>query len=194
MGPWSKVLFITNLTGLGTQQFYEALHDWITDFEGVMHAVIAIPHPHGSANIHVHFETHGEARGCKYWFDDFLRLTKHLRHAPAYRLGCKFAGYCPATCPPELAISQSSPWSHPLMLASWDANVIHPYPCPIPPCPFEHELGAWDDLYLYWCNLCQAPPGLLGAPGTHQAKWTDPNTHRGRAHSMPRSRNATPTR
>ena len=42
MGPWGKVLFITNLTGLGTQQFYEAIHDWITDFEGVMHAVIAV--------------------------------------------------------------------------------------------------------------------------------------------------------
>ena len=32
MGPWGKVLFITNLTGLGTQQLYEAIHDWIIDF------------------------------------------------------------------------------------------------------------------------------------------------------------------
>ena len=39
-GPFCHVLFGINLTGLGSQAFYNALHNWLTSFEGVMHCVI----------------------------------------------------------------------------------------------------------------------------------------------------------
>ena len=138
-GPFCNCLFITNLTGLGTQRFYNALHDWISDVEGAMHAAIAIPQLHGSDNIHVHFESHGATRDCKWWVDHFHSLTKHLRPAPGFRFACKSSNYATQSCPQELSIPSGSPWSDPLVLASWDPNIIHPHPCPPPPCPHEHK-------------------------------------------------------
>ena len=115
-----------------------------------MHAVIAVPQLHGSANIHIHFASHGAARDAKAWFDNRHRFTKHLRHAPASRLACKFSNYAPATCPQELRIPHHSMWSHPVVLASWDPQVIHLYPCPPPPCPIEQRPTAWNEWYLDW--------------------------------------------
>ena len=191
-GPECHCLFVTNFTGYGTQAFYDRLHDWVTNFEDAMHAVIAVPQLHGSATIHIHFASHGAARDAKAWFDNHHRLTKHLRHAPASRLSCKFSNYAPATCPQELRIPHHSMWSHPVVLASWDPQVIHPYPCSPPPCPVEQSPTAWNEWYLEHCGLARATPGSIGVPGTHQARWTDPAARRGRSTSRPCS--ATPAR
>ena len=107
-GPFSHVLFGTNFTGLGTHVFYNALHNWLTSFEGVMHCVIANPYPHWSAHFHLHVATHGMARDIKAWFDNNHRTTLHLRHSPTSRVAVKYSNFTSDNTPDEVKIPITS--------------------------------------------------------------------------------------
>ena len=52
------IIFVTNITGLATEECYRLISDWSTSWEGVLHMETAIPHIHSSANAHIHFCTH----------------------------------------------------------------------------------------------------------------------------------------
>ena len=191
-GPTSKVLFGTNLTSLATQAFYHALHDWFTSFEGVMQCSIACPLPHGTAHFHIHVETHGKARDIKRWFDNNKQATLPLRHAPNSKLEVKYSNFTPETVPEEVKMKPEDPWNNPVVKASWDPSVTHPYPLPPPPDPTYPDPQAWNDWYWRYCRLTQAPPNDLGADGTHQARWNDPAVPRGRSLSRGRHRSQSP--
>ena len=164
---------------LGTQGFYNELHDWLTSFEEVMRCVIAIPYLHGSAHIHLHVATHAMTRDIKAWFDNNHRATLHLRHSPNSRVAVKFSNYTSDSTPAEVNIPVSSPWHDARVRASWDPMVTHPFPCPPPPRPNLHEAQAWNEWYQRLCGLRQAPLDEKGMAGTHQTKWTDPSIKRG---------------
>ena len=191
-GSFSHVLFGTNFTGLGTQAFYNALHNWLTSFEGVMHCVIANPYPHGSAHFHLHVATHGMARDIKAWFDNNHRTTLHLRHAPTSRLVVKYSNFTSGNTPEQVKIPTTSLWHDERAKASWDPMVSHPFPCPPPPCPELHDPQAWNEWYLHHCGLQEAPLDDKGAPGTHQAAWKDPTIKRGRSVSRGANRSQSP--
>ena len=180
-GPTASLDFLTNVAGLATQECYDNIHDWLTAFEGVLHAEIAIPHTHGSVHIHIYFASHACAIDFKYWWDANHALTKCFRDAPKSRVGCKFAGQRPKNCLEDLAISSHSDWSDPIVQISWDANVTHPCPRLPLPCLRTRDPRAWSEWYLQHCNVHPATDGKLGVPGTHQVAWIDPAACRGRA-------------
>ena len=84
------------------------------------------------------------------------------------------------------------PWNNPVVKASWDPSVTHPYPLPPPPDPTYPDPQAWNDWYWRYCRLTQAPPNDLGADGTHQARWNDPVVPRGRSLSRGTHRSPSP--
>ena len=192
-GPSSHALFGTNLTGLGTTAFYSALHSWLTSFEGVIQCVIACPHLHGTAHFHVHCATHAMARDMKIWFDSNHRATLQLRHAPSSMLSVKFSNFTSETAPEEVRIPTSNLWHDERVKASWDPSVTHPFPCPAPPNPADCNPQAWNEWYLHYCGLEEAPLDNLGAPGTHQGGWKDPSVPRGRSLSRGRARSQSPS-
>ena len=139
-----------------------------------MHCVISIPYLHGSANLHMHMASHAATRDAKVWFDNNHQSTLHLRHAPQSRLAAKFSNYTPSTCPRQVKIKPGSLWSDPRVLASWDPMVIHPYPCPPPPCPDTHSPTAWNEWYHRHCGLRPATPSARRGRSTSRHRSPSP--------------------